>query len=167
MPLEAWMFVCVYSVFVLPFVGSGFAADWSPVQGALPTVLRLRNWSETKRFTDALCSRGSNRNKGIYIYIDLLKYSVGNYRSRNISFDIPTGYELDSRGSILTRPRNFFLFHRVQTGPEAHPASYPMSMGSSFPEGKAAEMWSWPFTDIQCRDQDWSDTSTFPHVSML
>jgi hypothetical protein len=30
------MDVCVYSVFVL---GSGLATGWSPVQGALPTVL--------------------------------------------------------------------------------------------------------------------------------
>jgi hypothetical protein len=28
-----------------------------PVEGVLPSVLRLRNRSETKRFTDALCSK--------------------------------------------------------------------------------------------------------------
>jgi hypothetical protein len=43
-PLKAWMSVCVYSVFVL---GSGLSTGWSPVQGVLPTVLGLRNWSET------------------------------------------------------------------------------------------------------------------------
>jgi hypothetical protein len=44
------------------YVGSGLATSWSPVQGVVPTVLGLRNWSETKRFTDALCSTvGSNR----------------------------------------------------------------------------------------------------------
>jgi hypothetical protein len=42
--------LCVY---VVP----GLAMGWSPVQGVLPTVLRLRNWSETKRFTDAVCSK--------------------------------------------------------------------------------------------------------------
>jgi hypothetical protein len=39
-------------------IGSGLAMGWSPVQGVLPTlptVLGLRNWRETKRFTDALC----------------------------------------------------------------------------------------------------------------
>jgi hypothetical protein len=46
--------VCVYSVFVL---GIGLAMGWSLVQGILPNVLRLRNWSETKRFTDGLCSK--------------------------------------------------------------------------------------------------------------
>jgi hypothetical protein len=33
---------------------------------------------------------------------------------------------------------NFSLHHRVQTGSEAHPASYPMGIGGSFPEGRAA-----------------------------
>jgi hypothetical protein len=55
-PLKVWMYVCVYSVFVLPCVGSGLATGWSPVQGVLPTVLGVRNWSETKCFMDALCS---------------------------------------------------------------------------------------------------------------
>jgi hypothetical protein len=42
--------------------GIGLAMGWSPVQGVLPTVLGLRNWSETKRFTDDLCSKvGGNR----------------------------------------------------------------------------------------------------------
>jgi hypothetical protein len=35
-PTEAWMFVYVYSVFVL---GSGFAIGWWFIQGVLPTVL--------------------------------------------------------------------------------------------------------------------------------
>jgi hypothetical protein len=51
------MSVCVYSVFALPRVGSGLATGWSSVQGVLPTLLGLRNWSETKSFTDALCSK--------------------------------------------------------------------------------------------------------------
>jgi hypothetical protein len=38
-------------------VSSGLETGWFPVQGVLPTVLGLRNWSETKRFTDALCSK--------------------------------------------------------------------------------------------------------------
>jgi hypothetical protein len=52
-PLKGWMFVCVYSV----CIGSVLATGWSPIQGVLPTVLGLRNWSKTKRFTDALCSK--------------------------------------------------------------------------------------------------------------
>jgi hypothetical protein len=35
--------------------GSGLATGSSPVQGVIPTVLGLTNWSETKGFMDALC----------------------------------------------------------------------------------------------------------------
>jgi hypothetical protein len=38
-------------------IGSGLSRGWSPIQGGLPTLLGLRNSSETKRFTDALCSK--------------------------------------------------------------------------------------------------------------
>jgi hypothetical protein len=41
-PLEAWMFVCVYSVFVLFCVGSGLATGWSLVQGVLPIVYKCK-----------------------------------------------------------------------------------------------------------------------------
>jgi hypothetical protein len=51
------MSVCVCSVFVLSCVGSDLATGSSTVQGILPTGLGLRNLSETKRFTDALCSK--------------------------------------------------------------------------------------------------------------
>jgi hypothetical protein len=40
--LEAWMFVCLYSVFVLSCVGSGLATGWSLVQGVLPTVYNCK-----------------------------------------------------------------------------------------------------------------------------
>jgi hypothetical protein len=43
-PLEAWMFVCVSSVFVLSCVGSGLATGWSPVQGVLPTVYNIHSF---------------------------------------------------------------------------------------------------------------------------
>jgi hypothetical protein len=35
----------------------GFATGLFLVQGVLPTALGLRNWSETKRFMAALCSK--------------------------------------------------------------------------------------------------------------
>jgi hypothetical protein len=49
-PLKVWMFICVC-------ISSGLATGWYPIQGVIPTALGLRNWSETKRFTDALCSK--------------------------------------------------------------------------------------------------------------
>jgi hypothetical protein len=38
-PLKAWKFVCIYTVFVL---GSGLRTGSSPVQGVLPTVYRVK-----------------------------------------------------------------------------------------------------------------------------
>jgi hypothetical protein len=43
---------------------------------------------------------------------------------------------------------NFSLRHRVQTGSGAHPASYQMGTGGSFPGD-----WSWPLTSIYYRGQ--------------
>jgi len=48
---------------------------------------------------------------------------------------------LDDRGSRVRFPAeagNFSLHHRVQNGSGAHPASYLMGTGGSFPGGKAA-----------------------------
>jgi hypothetical protein len=43
--------------------------SWSPIQGILPTVLKLRNWSETKRFMDALCSKWEQQEKRVIILV--------------------------------------------------------------------------------------------------
>jgi hypothetical protein len=46
------------------------------------------------------------------------------------------GYGLDDRGSRVRFPAgagNFSLHHRIQNGSDAHPASYPMGTGVSFP----------------------------------
>jgi hypothetical protein len=61
--------------------------------------------------------------------------------SRDSSVGIALGYGLDDRGSRVRFPAgtgNFSLHHRVQIGSGAHPASYPMGKGGSFPGGKAA-----------------------------
>jgi hypothetical protein len=44
-------------------VGSGLATGWSPVQGVLPIVFGLRDWSYTKHFTDALCSKWAQQER--------------------------------------------------------------------------------------------------------
>jgi hypothetical protein len=56
-PIEAWKFVCVYSVFVLYYVQIAALqrADHS-CDKSYRLYIRYRNWTETKRFTDALCS---------------------------------------------------------------------------------------------------------------
>jgi len=40
----------------------------------------------------------------------------------------------------------FSIRHSFRTGSEAHPVSYPMGIGGSFPGGKATGSWSWPLT---------------------
>jgi hypothetical protein len=59
------------------------------------------------------------------------------------SVGIALGYGLDDRGSrfrFLAGAGNFSLHHRVQNGSGAHPASYPMDTGGSFPAGKAGKV---------------------------
>jgi hypothetical protein len=62
-------------------------------------------------------------------------------------------YGLDDRSSIPGRGNvGIFSFrHRIQTDSEAHPASYPMGTGDSYPGTKAAGAWGWPLTCIYCR----------------
>jgi hypothetical protein len=45
-------------------VGSGLSTGWSSVQWVVLTVSGLRNWSETKRFTNALCSKWEQQERG-------------------------------------------------------------------------------------------------------
>jgi hypothetical protein len=59
---------------------------------------------------------------------------------------IATGYgpkrsEFESRWG-----QEFSLLPVVQTDSGAHPASYPVGTGDSFPGGKAAGAWSWALT---------------------
>jgi hypothetical protein len=61
-------------------------------------------------------------------------------KSRDSSVGIALGYGLDDRDSRFRFPAeagNFSLHHRVQSGSEAHPASYPMSTRGSCPGSKA------------------------------
>jgi hypothetical protein len=69
----------------------------------------------------------------------------------------PPGYGLDDSGAGVRFPAgigNVSLLHRVQTGSEAHPASYPMSTGSSFSGGKVAGAWIWPLISLKCQGQE-------------
>jgi hypothetical protein len=61
--------------------------------------------------------------------------------SRDSVVVIATGYGLDDRAVGVPNPgrvKNFSLLHVFQTCSGAHPASYPMGTGGSFPGGKAA-----------------------------
>jgi hypothetical protein len=62
-----------------------------------------------------------------------------------------TDYGLDDRSSRVWFPAadgNFSLHHNVQNGSRAHPDSYPMGTGGSFPGDKATGAWSWPLTSM-------------------
>jgi hypothetical protein len=86
-----------------------------------------------------------------WIIRDAFTYSMEEIKSRDSSVGIALGYGPDDRGSRVRFPAgagNFSLHHSVQNGSGAHPASYPMGTGVSFPGGKAAGAWSWPLTSI-------------------
>jgi hypothetical protein len=62
-------------------------------------------------------------------------------KSHDNSVGIALGYGLDDLGSrvrFLAGAENFSLYHRVQNGSGAHPASYPMGTRGSFPGVKWA-----------------------------
>jgi hypothetical protein len=61
--LEAWMSVCVHSVYVGSCVCSGFAMGWSPINEVLPTVYKIKKlkWNSISQIPHAL--EGA---KGIY-----------------------------------------------------------------------------------------------------
>jgi hypothetical protein len=58
---------------------------------------------------------------------------------RDLSFGIATGYGLDIGGSIPETGKRYSIVHSVQSGPGAHPDSYPMGMGGLFPPGREAD----------------------------
>jgi hypothetical protein len=68
--------------------------------------------------------------------------------SQDSSVGMATGYGLGGRGSISDKGKIFYVLHSVRTDSEAHPASYPMGTGGSFPDSKAAGAWNWPLPSI-------------------
>jgi hypothetical protein len=86
--------------------------------------------------------------------------------SRDSSLGIATGYGLDDRevGVRIPVGLRFSLLH-VETGSGAHPTSYPIGTGGSFPGGKAAGAWSWPPTSAEVKKM-WVYTSTPPYAFM-
>jgi hypothetical protein len=79
----------------------------------------------------------------VNFFIRFLTTGVG--IAQRYSAGLPAGW---SGFHVPTGARNFSLHHRVQTGPGAHSASYPMGRRGPFPGGKAAGAWSWPLTSI-------------------
>jgi hypothetical protein len=59
---EAWMSVCVYSVYIVLCVDCDLAKGWSPVQGVLPTVYRINKLKRRPRPNIGLQSHNNNNN---------------------------------------------------------------------------------------------------------
>jgi hypothetical protein len=62
-------------------------------------------------------------------------------KSRGSSVGIALSYGLDNRGSRFRFPagsENFSVYHRIQNGSGAHPASYSVGNRGSFSECKVA-----------------------------
>jgi hypothetical protein len=59
------------------------------------------------------------------------------FESRDSAIGIATGFRVDDRGFGVRVPvgSRISLFHVVQNGSGAHPASYSMDIGSSFHGG--------------------------------
>jgi hypothetical protein len=86
------------------------------------------------------------------LWVSLVSFAVITLcvKNRDSSASILLGYGLDDRDSRVRFPAGAgnFSHHRIQNGPGAHPASYPMGTRGSFPGDKAAGAWSWPLTSI-------------------
>jgi hypothetical protein len=70
--------------------------------------------------------------------VEVNEIPLPNINYKLITVSVTDG--LDDRGSSIRLPTgagNFSLHHRVQNGPEAHPASYPVGDRDSFPGDKA------------------------------
>jgi hypothetical protein len=68
------------------------------------------------------------------VQIDFKKEYISRV-SRGSSVSIMSDYGLDDRGWIPDRGRGFFISPLLSHGSGAHPASYTMGTGGSFPRG--------------------------------
>jgi hypothetical protein len=91
-------------------------------------------------FANTSSWRGAYLSKIYSIAWNLVKHRdfifTFNIMSRDRSVCIATGYELDDQMigvRFSVKAGNFSLRHCVQTGSGAHPVSYPVSTGGSFP----------------------------------
>jgi hypothetical protein len=130
-PLKAWMFVCVYSVCVVPCVGSGLATGWSPVQGVLLTVYTIKKLKS-----------GQGPKKGC--------------RATDSVVSIATGYGLDDWGVGVRVPVGSRIFSYPRRRDRLWGSTQPyIQWGTrgSFPGGKAAGAWRWPHLQLMPRSR--------------
>jgi hypothetical protein len=90
------------------------------------------NGSKNKHILIKFWSTGSNE------CVTVPQYTLRTVTAQSVQ---RLGYGLDDRSFRVQFPvgaENFPLYHHVQNGSGAHPASYPMGTRGSFPGGKAA-----------------------------
>jgi hypothetical protein len=95
----------------------------------------------------SVAGRHITHSSAVFKICVVFRYDIHGIRSRDSSVGIATGYGVDGRGVgvlVPSRVKNFL--HVVQTVFGAHPASYAVGTGGSFPGGKAAGTWSWLLT---------------------
>jgi hypothetical protein len=109
-------------------IGSGLAMGWSPVQGVLPTLLGLRNWGESKRFTDVLCSKAGETGKRerlscsceAFRNIDVQRLSFYRLLPRNLSTVLGAKRVSPPRGRLAecSLDRKLGRFHSIDVLPQ-------------------------------------------------
>jgi hypothetical protein len=87
--------------------------------------------------------------------------------SRDSVVGIATGYELDDRGVGVRVPvrSRIFSFPSCPDRLWGHSASYTMGNRGTFPEGKVARAWSWPY-QLEQRSRKRGSIYPFPHTSL-
>jgi hypothetical protein len=99
----------------------------------------------------------------------VLIYFVCSCIRRDSSVGIEMSYKLDGRGTGVGSPagvRYSSLFHNVQTGSGAHPASYPTSTGDLFPGVKRLGREADHSSNAEIKNE-WSYTFTSLYVFMV
>jgi hypothetical protein len=82
-------------------VGSGLPTGWFPVQGVLPLVVWLRNWSETKRFTNAYAPKWEHHERERERWGRGFQYNVVPWHFNEIAL----------RGTAIVVPVTWFCSH--------------------------------------------------------
>jgi hypothetical protein len=76
-------------------------------------------------------------------------WSPSSWARITISFsDYVMSYKRQGQCLIPGRSKRLSVLQNIKSSSGAHPASYPMDTGGSFPGGKATKAWSWPLTSI-------------------
>jgi hypothetical protein len=75
------MYVCVCSVFVLSYVGSGLLMDWSPAQGTLQSLYEIQisqlvntEWAQAKEPNPSRQKKKQNNHRSIYLSTAFIRH---------------------------------------------------------------------------------------------